>query len=77
VDYQTIINLGAAAALGVMGWFARQLWDAVQSLREDLSKLREELARDYVGKTDFKDAIREVKDLLIGIDSKLDRKADK
>lgn len=77
MDIQTIINVGAGAALTVMGWFARELWGAVKSLRDDLSKLREEIAKDYVTKMDFRDAMRELKDLLVAIDAKLDRKADK
>ena len=77
MDLQTVINVGGGVALSVMGWFARELWGAVKSLRDDLSRLREELAKDYVSKDDFKEAVREMKELLLGIDRKLDRKADK
>lgn len=77
MDYQTLINLGAGTTLAVMGWLARELWGAVKELRVDLSKLREELAREYLTKDDFKDAVRDLRDLLERIDSKLDRKADK
>jgi hypothetical protein len=77
MDYQTVINVGAGGALAVMGWFARELWGAVKDLRDDLSRLREEIAKDYVTKGDFKEAVKEMKELLIGIDNKLDRKADK
>lgn len=77
MDYQTLINVGSGTALAVMGWFARELWGAVKELRGDLSKLREELARDYLSKDDFKDAVRELRDLLVRIENKLDQKADK
>jgi hypothetical protein len=77
MDYQTLINLVGGAALGVAGWFGRQLWDAGASLRSDLSKLREELPKTYITKDDFKDAVRELKELLTSIDTKLDRKQDK
>lgn len=77
MDFQTLVNLGAGTALAVMGWFARELWGAVKELRGDLGKLREELARDYISKDDFKDALAEVRDLLRRIDEKLDRKQDK
>jgi hypothetical protein len=77
VDFQSVINLGAGAALTAIGWFARQLWEANKEIRADLAKLREELPKFYVSKDDFRDAIREVKELLIGIDNKLDRKQDK
>lgn len=77
MDFQSVINLGAAIAVAVSGWFARQLWAAVQELRADLAKLREELPKTYITKDDFKDEAREIKDMLIAINEKLDRKADK
>lgn len=77
MDFQTLVNLGAGTALAVMGWLARELWGAVKELRTDLSKLREELAREYLTKDDFKDAVRDLRDLLERIDSKLDRKVDR
>jgi hypothetical protein len=77
VDLQTVINLGAAAALAVCGWFARQMWAAVDELRNDLAKLREELPKTYLTRSDFKDSMHEIKTLLITIDAKLDRKLDK
>jgi hypothetical protein len=77
MDYQTLINIGAGTALGVVGWFARQLWDANASLRSDLAKLREELPNRYVLKDDLRDIVRDLKELLMAIDRKLDAKADK
>lgn len=77
MEFQTLINIALGAALGIAGWFARQLWDAVGSLRTDLSKLREELPKTYITKDDFKDGIKELKELLVAIDLKLDKKADK
>lgn len=77
MDYQTLINVGSGTALAIMGWFARELWGAVKELRGDLSRLREELAREYITKDDFKDAIKELRDLLVRIENKLDQKADK
>ena len=77
MDFQTVINVGAGTALTVMGWLARELWGAVKELRIDLSKLREELAQDYLTKNGFKDALRDLHSLLERIDSKLDRKADR
>lgn len=67
--------LGAAQA--VLGWFAKTLWDAVQDLKSDLASLREELAKDYVAKPDFREALAEIREMFRTIDSKLDRKVDK
>ena len=77
MDLQTVINLGAGTALAVVGWLARELWGAVKELRHDLASIRVEIAQHYTSKDDFKESIREVKELLLAIDAKLDRKADK
>jgi hypothetical protein len=77
VDLQTAINIGAGVLLAIVGWFARVLWEAVKELRIDLAHLREEIPKEYVSKSDFREGMREIKELLIQIDNKLDRKQDK
>ncbi len=50
--------LGAACA--VLGWLARELWDAVKKLRGDLETLRLNLAENYIKKDDLRDRLNEV-----------------
>jgi len=76
-SYQTVINIGAGATLAVIGWFARQLWDAVKELKKDLSSLREEIAKDYTRRDDFREFTQEIRGMFHEISNKLDRKADK
>lgn len=76
-DYQILINIGAGTALSIMGWFARQLWDAVTELKRDLAKLREEIAKDYTPKHDFQAAMTELRGMFEIIRNKLDDKADR
>ena len=76
-DMQTLINIGIGLITAVGGWFARELWGAVKSLREDLSKLREELPKDYVSKTDYREDIGEIKQMLRDISDVIHTKADK
>jgi len=77
MDWQNLINLVGGAALAVIGWFARQLWDAVQKLKTDMSKLELSISDNYVKKDDFKDGIKELKEMLGKIFDKLDAKADR
>lgn len=65
------------AAMAVMGWFMRILWDASKELRSDLSRLREELPREFVLREDYRRDIYEIKQLLRDISEKLDTKVDK
>jgi hypothetical protein len=77
MDWQNLINLVGGAALAVIGWFARQLWDAVQKLKADMSRLELSISDNYVKKDDFKDGIKELKEMLGKIFDKLDTKAEK
>jgi hypothetical protein len=77
MDWQHVINLVSGASLATIGWFARQLWDAVQKLKADMSRLELSISDNYVKKDDFKDGIKELKEMLGKIFDKLDTKAEK
>lgn len=77
MDYQTLFNFSMGAAFGLLAAICREIWNATKAQRDNLSTLREELPKTYITKDDFKDAVNELKNLLIGIDTKLDRKVDK
>ncbi len=74
---QSIINILLIAGIGALGWFARELWSAVKELKYDLAKLREEIPKQYVAKDDYKDDVRELKELMNKIFDRLDHKQDK
>jgi len=65
------------AAILAIGWFARVLYSAVNSLRKDLSDLQIHIAEKYIPKEDFNRLADEIKNLLNNIVDKLDKKADK
>ena len=52
---KTLGYIGAflGGALAALGWFARQIWDAIKELRTDLARLREDLPTRYVPKDEF------------------------
>ena len=77
MDSQDLINLAFGAVSSVLGWFARELWSAVKELKSDLAKLREELPKTYIARDDYKDDIREIKEMLTKLFDRLDNKADK
>jgi hypothetical protein len=74
---QSIINFILMGVSTVLGWFAREMWAAVKDLKIDLAKLREELPKHYVAKEDYRDDIKELKEMLSKIFDKLENKADK
>lgn len=77
MDLQHVLNVSIGAVLAALGWFARQLWDAVAALRADIHMIERELPLNYVRKDDFVDAMRRVEDMLGKIFDKLDGKVDK
>jgi antirestriction protein len=40
------------------------LWTASQELKQDLARLREELPKEYVSKDDYRQDIKELKDMI-------------
>lgn len=81
MDTQLIINLATGSLLAVFGWLARQLWDAVKELRDDIHKIETDLPSLYMRKDEFKEGIKEIKDLFTEVFRKIDdlkdRKVDK
>ena len=77
MDWQNVINISIGSLLAVGGWFARQLWDAVQKLKSDINRLELTISDNYVKKDDWKDGIKQLKEMLGKIFDKLDSKADR
>ena len=81
MDTQTLINFVLGSFLALIGWLARQLWEAVERLKSDLHQIEVELPSNYVKREEFSESLKEIKDLCRQIFDKVDslekRKADK
>lgn len=73
MDYQVLFNIaiGVAGALG--GWMLNSLTRAIERLDEDIRNL----PHDYVTKDDYRQDVRELKEMVRQLFDKLDAKADK
>lgn len=74
---QDLINTAAGVVLAALGWFGRQLWDAVKELRSDLHRLESDLPKTYVLKVDLDKRMDHIESMFQRIYDKLDGKADK
>jgi hypothetical protein len=74
---QSIINIIIGTVLSVLGWFARQLWDAVQGLKADMQKIEISLPTHYVRKDELEQRFDKLEAMLDKIFEKLDHKVDK
>ena len=61
---QQYINMALSVSFLVLGWFAREMWSAVKELKSDLAKLREEIPHSCVQKDDYRQDIKELKDMI-------------
>jgi cell fate (sporulation/competence/biofilm development) regulator YmcA (YheA/YmcA/DUF963 family) len=77
MDSQSLFNAGFVIASTIAGWFARELWSAVKELKTDLSKLSAEIPKIYVTRDDYRQDLKEIRDLLAKIFDKLDGKVDR
>ena len=74
---QSTINMVFGAILAVSGWFARILWEAVQTLKDDLQKVQIDMPVNYVRKDDLDKRMDHIETMFQRIYDKLDGKADK
>lgn len=77
MDYQVIFMFVLGVSTAAIGWFARQLWSAVQDLKTDLNTLKVEIGTNYVRYDRLKDIVAPIMDALTEIKETLKGKADK
>lgn len=77
MDMNTIINVVLGVCLSVGGWFVRQMWDAVQQLKQDIQKIEVELPTHYVRKSDLDARLDKIDEMLEKLFDRLNSKADK
>jgi RPA family protein len=77
MDTQVIFNIAISISGGLALWVLNSLTQRLQKMEDALAALKDELPKEYVQKLDYKDDIREVKEILRQIFDKLDNKQDK
>lgn len=61
MDWQTVINIGGAGLLATLGWFGREIWDAVKELRRDIRQIEKDLPEVYARRDEMKESFKDVK----------------
>ena len=77
MEMQSLINLAIGSILAVIGWFARQLWDAVQDMKKDIKAIEIDLPTHYVRKDELKERFDKLESMLHSIFERLDSNVDK
>lgn len=76
-DFTSLVLWVLGIACASLGWFGRQIWGAVQELKQDMSELRVLIGTDYVRYDRLQDAMKPIMDSLQEIKTTLAGKADK
>ena len=76
-DGQHFFNTAITLCGALGGWILKTIWDAIKEIKVDIKELNREVNQDFVRKDDFKDAVKDIKDMLGKIFDRLDSKVDK
>ena len=72
MNLQEFFNITLPLVFVAIGWFLKELWSAVQSLKIEVHDIRTHLAENYMHKDDFSDRWDEVLKAVHRIEDKLD-----
>ena len=73
MDYQVLFNIAVAIAGFFGGWTLNRIYIAIDRLDHDVRNM----PHDYVARIDYREDIRELKDIMTKVFDKLDNKVDK
>ena len=77
METQTLINLAGTALIFAIGWWCKEIWDSVKSLKEDIKEIEVDLPTNYVRRVDIDARLDKIDSVLERIFDKLDDKVDK
>ena len=73
MEFQTVFNIFLGIVSFGVGWLINRVFTTLDKINDDLKKIPEK----YVAKDDYREDIREVKEMLGAIFKRLENKADK
>jgi hypothetical protein len=77
MEYQAMFNFVAGILLVAIGWWCKEIWDSVKTLKEDIKAIEIDLPKNYVSKTDIESRFDKIDATLERLFDRLDAKADK
>ena len=77
MEFQAVFNFIGGAILLAVGWWCKEIWDSVKSLKADIKAIEIDLPKNYVSKADIESRLDKIDATLERIFDKLENKADK
>jgi hypothetical protein len=73
VEIEALWNVGLTAAVGFVGWWAKTQHDEVKRVQILLNRTREEMAKEYVTKSDSSEVLSQIMNKFDRLEEKIDR----
>ena len=77
MEFQPMFNFIGGAILVAVGWWCKEIWDSVKTLKEDIKQIEIDLPKNYVSKIDIESRLDKIDATLERLFDRLDDKADK
>jgi len=77
MEFQPVFNFIGGAILVAVGWWCKEIWNSVKSLKEDIQAIEVDLPKNYVTKKDIENRFDRIDATLERLFDRLDAKADK
>jgi len=77
MEFQPLFNFVGGAILVAVGWWCKEIWNSVKSLKEDIQAIQVDLPKNYVTKKDIETRFDRIDATLERLFDRLDSKVDK
>jgi hypothetical protein len=77
MEFQPMFNFIGGAILVAVGWWCKEIWNSVKSLKEDIQAIEVDLPKNYVTKKDIENRFDRIDATLERLFDRLDSKVDK
>jgi len=77
MEFQPLFNFVGGAILVAVGWWCKEIWNSVKSLKEDIQAIQVDLPKNYVTKKDIENRFDRIDATLERLFDRLDAKVDK
>jgi hypothetical protein len=77
MEFQSLFNFVGGAILVAVGWWCKEIWNSVKSLKEDIQAIEVDLPKNYVTKKDIENRFDRIDATLERLFDRLDAKVDK
>ena len=77
MEFQPVFNFIGGAILVAVGWWCKEIWNSVKSLKGDIQAIEVDLPKNYVTKKDIENRFDRIDATLERLFDRLEAKVDK